>query len=111
MKLEHAKIKIKDIQYGEKTFVQDGVLFVNKEEVISELKKNSKIKDINIDIARQGEKVRIIPVKDVIEPRIKVEGVRSPAACAHAPPRRSGPRRPSSGAGWGPPARPPPTRP
>lgn len=75
MKLEHAKIKIKDIQYGDKTFVQDGVLFVNKEEIISELKTNSKIKDIKIDIARPGEKVRIIPVKDVIEPRVKVQGV------------------------------------
>ena len=75
MKLEHAKIKIKDIQYGEKTFVQEGVLFVNKEEIISELKANSKIKDIKIDIARPGEKVRIIPVKDVIEPRVKVEGI------------------------------------
>ncbi|GLI58150.1 beta-aspartyl-peptidase [Propionigenium maris DSM 9537] len=74
MKLEHAKIKIKDIQYGEKTFVQNGILFVNREEVISTLMKNSKIKDIRIDIARPGEKVRIIPVKDVIEPRVKVEG-------------------------------------
>ena len=74
MKLEHRKINIKDIQFGEKTEVVDGVLFVNKEEVITELKTNNKIKEVKIDIARPGEKVRIIPVKDAIEPRVKIEG-------------------------------------
>lgn len=72
MKLEHRKINIKDIQFGEKTEVVSGVLFVNKEEVIAELKTDSKIKEVKLDIARPGEKVRIIPVKDAIEPRVKI---------------------------------------
>jgi len=29
---------------------------------------------VDIDLAKPGEEVRIIPVKDVIEPRVKVEG-------------------------------------
>ncbi len=74
LKLEHRKINIKDIQFGEKTEVVNGVLFVNKEEVVAELKTNNKIKEVKIDIARPGEKVRIIPVKDAIEPRVKIEG-------------------------------------
>ncbi len=74
LKLEHRKINIKDIQFGEKTFVKDGVLIVNKEELIETLKKDERIKEIKVDIARPGERVRIIPVKDVIEPRVKIEG-------------------------------------
>ncbi|NLW23346.1 MAG: beta-aspartyl-peptidase [Tissierellia bacterium] len=74
MKLELRRIHIKDIQLGEETKVKDGVLFVNAEELISHLKEDSRIKDVKVDIARPGEKVRIIPVKDVIEPRVKIEG-------------------------------------
>ncbi|GAA0789988.1 glycine/sarcosine/betaine reductase component B subunit [Hathewaya limosa] len=74
MKLEHRRINIKDIQFGESTIVKNGVLFVNKGELISKLKEDQRVKEIKIDIARPGEKVRIIPVKDVIEPRVKIEG-------------------------------------
>lgn len=74
MKLEHRRIHIKDIQFGEKTAVKNGLLTVNKEELIKILKEDERIKDVKVDIARPGEKVRIIPVKDVIEPRVKIEG-------------------------------------
>lgn len=74
MKLELRRIHIKDIQLGNETTVKDGVLTVNKEELISFLKEDERIKDVKLDVARPGEKVRIIPVKDVIEPRVKIEG-------------------------------------
>ena len=74
MKLEHRRIHIKDIKLGNETSVKDGVLTVNKEELISKLKEDKKIKDVKLDVAISGEKTRIIPVKDVIEPRVKIEG-------------------------------------
>ena len=74
MKLELRRIHIKDIQLGNETTVKNGVLTVNKEELISKLKEDERIKDVKLDVARPGEKVRIIPVKDVIEPRVKIEG-------------------------------------
>lgn len=74
MKLELGRIHIKDIQFGDEMKVEDGVLTVNKDELISKLMEDERIKDVKLDIARPGEKVRIIPVKDVIEPRVKVEG-------------------------------------
>ncbi len=74
MKLELGRIHIKDIQFGDKTQVENGVLTVNKDELASKLMEDERIKDVKLDIARPGEKVRIIPVKDVIEPRVKVEG-------------------------------------
>lgn len=74
MKLELRRIHIKDIQFGKTTKVKEGVLTVNKEELINKLKEDERIKDIKVDVARPEEKVRIIPVKDVIEPRVKIEG-------------------------------------
>lgn len=74
MKLELRRIHIKDIQFGSETCLKDGVLTVNREKLISLLKEDERIKDVKLDIARPGEKVRIIPVKDVIEPRVKIEG-------------------------------------
>ena len=74
MKLELRRIHIKDLQFGEKTAVRDGVLTVSKEELIAKLKEDNRVKDVKLDIARPGEKVRIIPVKDVIEPRVKIQG-------------------------------------
>ena len=74
MRLEVGNIFIKDVQFGQETKVENGVLYVNKEELINEVSGDERIASIDIDIARPGESVRIIPVKDVIEPRVKVEG-------------------------------------
>lgn len=74
MRLEVGNIFIKDIQFGDSTKVENGVLYVNKQELISELSNDEHIKSIDIEIVRPGESVRIAPVKDVIEPRVKVEG-------------------------------------
>ena len=74
MKLELRRIHIKDIQLGDKTAVKDGVLTINQEELINKLKEDERVKEVKIDIARPGKKTRIIPVKDVIEPRVKIEG-------------------------------------
>ncbi|KXZ39305.1 glycine reductase [Alkalithermobacter thermoalcaliphilus JW-YL-7 = DSM 7308] len=74
MRLEIGNIFIKDVQFGSETKVESNVLYVNKEELIKELSGDEHIKSIDIEIARPGESVRITPVKDVIEPRVKVEG-------------------------------------
>jgi sarcosine reductase len=74
LRLEIGKIFIKDLQFGAETKVENGVLYVNKEELLSEVSGDERIASIDFDIARPGEEVRIIPVKDVVEPRVKVEG-------------------------------------
>lgn len=71
MRLSYEVVKIKDVRFGEKTFIQDGVLSIAKAEML-EFLKNPKLKNMDIDIARPGESVRIVPVKDVLEPRIKI---------------------------------------
>ncbi|AKA70963.1 glycine/sarcosine/betaine reductase component B subunit [Clostridium scatologenes] len=74
MRLEVGKIYVKDIQFGAETKVESGILYVNKEELLKEVGGDERLKSIEFDIAKPGEETRIIPVKDVIEPRVKVEG-------------------------------------
>ena len=74
MKLELGYIKISDIQFSNESKVENGVLYVNAEDIVNLIKEDENIKSVEVDIARPGESVRITPVKDVIEPRVKVEG-------------------------------------
>lgn len=74
MKLRLGRINISDIQFGDKTKVSQGVLYVNKEEILAAVA-DERLSRIELDLARPGESVRIMPVKDVIEPRVKVEGL------------------------------------
>lgn len=74
MRLEMGHIYIKDIQFGPESKIEDGVLYVSEEALKAVALEEEKIKSVSLDIARPGESVRITPVKDVIEPRVKVEG-------------------------------------
>lgn len=74
MRLELRKIPITNIEFGNETKVDGATLLIDREELIKKLKEVPNVKEIKIDLARPGEKIRIIPVKDVIEPRFKVEG-------------------------------------
>lgn len=72
MKLEIGNIFIKDVQFGNETKVENNVLFVNKDEIKTIVLEDEQIKNVSIELARPGESKRITPVKDVIEPRVKV---------------------------------------
>lgn len=74
LKLELGYIFIKDIQFAEKSKVENGTLYVNKEEVKAIILEDQNFKSADVELAKPGESVRIMPVKDVIEPRVKVEG-------------------------------------
>ncbi|MGO1469491.1 MAG: glycine/sarcosine/betaine reductase component B subunit [Tissierella sp.] len=74
MRLELGQIIIKDVQFGDSTKVENNVLHVNKQELINLIKEDEHLATVDVEIARPGESVRITPVKDVIEPRVKVEG-------------------------------------
>ena len=74
LKLELGYIFIKDIQFSDVSKVENGTLYVNKEEVKALILEDQNFKTADVELARPGESVRIMPVKDVIEPRVKVEG-------------------------------------
>jgi len=72
--LELGKIFITDIVFDEASKIEGGVLHVCKADVEKVAMTEEKLKSVSFDIAKPGESVRITPVKDVIEPRVKVEG-------------------------------------
>ena len=74
MKLELGRINIKSVKLGDKTEVKDGVLTVNEDSIRKAVLEDEQIKSVKVEIALPGEKTRITPVKDVIEPRVKVSG-------------------------------------
>jgi hypothetical protein len=78
LKLELGYIQIKDIQFSKECKVENGTLYVDPDAVKAYLYEDDDVKawvkDFGFDIAKPGESVRITPVKDVIEPRVKVEG-------------------------------------
>ncbi|MCL2391902.1 MAG: glycine/sarcosine/betaine reductase component B subunit [Oscillospiraceae bacterium] len=74
MKLDVGYILIKDIVFAEKSEIKDGILRLNAKELETLVLEDERFLAVSFDIARPGESVRITPVKDVIEPRAKVEG-------------------------------------
>jgi len=65
---------IKDVQFGEKTVISNGVLYVNRRELQELLQQDKRLGKVNIELAHPGESCRILQVWDVIEPRAKSNG-------------------------------------
>ncbi len=75
MALELGRIPIEEVIWGRKTQIEGRVLQIHREELIEKAwGDDSRITSIDADLAIPGESVRIIPIKDVIQPRVKVEG-------------------------------------
>jgi len=74
MRLELGVVRIKDVQFGEATCIRAGTLYVNKNELVDVVMKDGRLSEADVELARPGESIRIVPVKDVLEPRVKVDG-------------------------------------
>jgi len=74
MKLEIGNFYVKDIIFGLKTGYKNGILTVNKKEAIDALNPEGKLTNVDLHVARPGEKVRILPIKAVVEARARLDG-------------------------------------
>lgn len=74
MKLELGNFYVKDIVFGDKTFYSKGILTINKEEALKVVKEDEHITEADLFIVKPGDKVRLVPVKEAIEPRTRVGG-------------------------------------
>jgi len=74
MKLELASFPVKDICFSNRTMYDNGLLEINKEEILSDILSEGKIISADLDVAFPGESTRIVRIRDVVEPRIKVSG-------------------------------------
>jgi len=64
---------IKDVQFGERSEVRDSTLFVSLCELEGLILEDRFIKGVSVKIARPGESKRIVPIKDILEPRAKLD--------------------------------------
>jgi len=74
LELTLRKVKIDDVQFADSTYVADNILYVNAVQIQNLLLTDERIASVEVNLAKPGESVRIVPVKDVVEPRAKVSG-------------------------------------
>jgi sarcosine reductase len=73
-KLQLAEFPVRDVQFGSHTDYENGVLTIDKEEIRALILEDNRIVSAELDIALPGERTRIVNCRDVIEPRVKVDG-------------------------------------
>ena len=78
MRLELGTFPVTRIVLGGRTRYEAGLLEVHREAALEAIRQDPRIVSAELELALPGESVRIWPVRDVIEPRIKVEG---PGVC------------------------------
>jgi len=74
MKLEIGNFYVEDIVFGEKTEFAQGILTINKKEALNFVLEDKHITEADLFIVKPGDNVRLMPVKEAIEPRIKLSG-------------------------------------
>jgi hypothetical protein len=74
MKLELGNFYVKDICFGDQTSLKDGLLTVNKEEALAVIREDEHITEAELYIVSPGDHVRLVPVKEAIEPRYRLGG-------------------------------------
>ena len=80
MRLELGCIQIKDVRFGAKTAIDNHVLSIDRQELISLLAQEPLFERVEIALAHPGESCRIIRVLDVLEPRYRLNGPNFPGA-------------------------------
>ena len=82
MRLDLGCVHIEDVRFGAKTAIENQVLSIDRQEVISLLEQESLFERVEIELAHPGESCRIIRVLDVVEPRFRLNGPNFPGALA-----------------------------
>ena len=74
MRLEIGTFPVHDVMFGAQTQWRDGRLEVARDKILDAVRSDPRIAKADLELAKPGESVRIWPVRDVVEPRVKGEG-------------------------------------
>lgn len=66
-------ISISDVQFGKTSGLQKHTLYISEKALIELIKEDERLSLAEVHIAKPGELTRIVTIKDVIEPRAKVD--------------------------------------
>jgi glycine reductase complex component B subunit alpha and beta len=73
MRLEIESIDISDVKLGEKTRVDNNIIYINLKELEEMILLDKRICRVSINIVNPGDSCRIVNVVDVIQPRCKID--------------------------------------
>lgn len=87
MNLTIGTFPVREVVFGAPAGWTDGRLVVDRERVASLVLQDRRIRRAAVDLVQPREAVRIVHVRDVIEPRVKTDGPGHtyPGICGHAP--------------------------
>jgi glycine reductase len=74
MRLELGNFPVKDVIFGSETAWKDGVLELDRDELLAPVLAEPSVEDAKLEIAKPGESARIINHFEITEPRVKVSG-------------------------------------
>lgn len=74
MKLTCETITVKDVIFGDQTIFNDGVLTINKNDILDMISSEVVFKNIEVQIVRPDENARIVNIVDYLEPSCKISG-------------------------------------
>lgn len=74
MRLDIGNFYVKEIKFGDTTFLKNGVLTINKDEALAVVREDAHITEAELYVVAPGDNVRMVPVKEAIEPRFRVGG-------------------------------------
>ena len=72
MLLELASYRVRDVRFGRRTGLRDGVLHIDRAEMEAMLADDPALGSVHVELARPGESVRIVHIMDAVEPRVRV---------------------------------------
>ena len=74
MRLEMAEFPVTQVKLGDRFRYHSGALEVDEEELKSLVLQDRRIEEAELAVVVPGEKVRVTGIRDVVEPRVKVNG-------------------------------------
>jgi glycine reductase complex component B subunit alpha and beta len=80
MRLDLGLIHVKDVRFDVRTAIDNGILTIDRQELISLLEEEPLFDRVEVELAHPGESCRIIHVLDVLEPRYRLDGPNFPGA-------------------------------
>ena len=67
------RVKIDKIVLSDRNAIEGSTLSVNEKELCAHLLEDRHLKSVSLEVAHPGESVRIIPIKDIPEPRARLD--------------------------------------
>lgn len=74
MRLEIGNFYVKDIVFGNELSYEDGILTIEKEAALNYIRQDERITEAELYLAKPGDQIRMCPVKEAIEPRVRPDG-------------------------------------